>query len=149
MNVREKKPTRPVWLTVVSQSAVEGDTERTEFMTEGDLVWEGETPCLNYQETEVSGMSGTTTTVRIEPDKVSVIRLGTINSMMEFEAGSSCMAVYKTPLGEVPMSIDTRQIEIERDESFGPLHVHLDYIISSNGQEVTANTMDIEVKDRK
>ena len=44
MNVREKKPTRPVWLTVVSQSAVEGDTERTEFMTEGDLVWEGETP---------------------------------------------------------------------------------------------------------
>ncbi len=139
---------KPVWLSVISTSTADGDTDRTEFMTEGELIWEGEVPCLNYEETEVSGMTGTTTTLRIEPEKVSVIRLGTINTMMEFEAGNSCMAVYKTPLGEVPMAIETRRIDIEKDDALNPARVHMEYAISSNGQEVTANTMDIEIKDR-
>lgn len=140
---------KQVWLSIVSEVTARGDTDRTEFVTEGAFYRESDAECLSYRETEVSGMSGTTTTVRLEPDKVSVIRLGSVNALMEFEKGKRCVAMYTTPFGDVPLSIQTRAITVDRNEANEPVQIHLDYVIGMEGKTNSVNTMTIEVRDRK
>ena len=56
---------KPVWLTIVGEvTDAEQHTDRLELVTEGYLYEENGVTCITYDETEVSGMAGTTTTVK-------------------------------------------------------------------------------------
>lgn len=136
-----------VWLSIIGTvSDVKSGAEDTmEMMTEGDLYREHNTSCVTYKESEVSGMEGTTTTLKLEDGKVSVIRLGTVNSIMEFEEGTTSLTTYATPYGEMIMGVRTKGICVDYDDDKDPVHVKINYAIEVQGVTNSENRLNIKI----
>lgn len=137
-----------VWLSIKGSTC--GDQavpDITEFLTEGDFYREQDTSCFSYEETEVLGMEGTTTTVKVDDGKVSVIRLGSVNSLMEFEEGKRNVTLYSTPYGDFSMGVVTRGVQVAYDDRRAPVRVKVDYNLEIKGLASSSNTIDIQVRD--
>ena len=52
------------------------DPDTMELVTAGRLEREGNSYTLSYQESELTGLEGTLTTFQIEPDRVTLLRVG-------------------------------------------------------------------------
>ena len=142
--------TEKVWLSIKGTVAHNGEeADAMELMTEGDRSREAEAYCLSYDESEISGMEGTRTTVRVDDGKVSIIRLGSVNSMMEFESGKRSVTMYSTPEGDLTMGVTTRGIDIDYDDTSRPTRVRVNYNLDMKGIGESANTIDISVKNSK
>jgi len=136
---------KKVWLSISGKIKDEEDKETLEFLTEGDLYKENNRSCVTYIESEVSGMEGTTTTVCVDAEKVSVIRLGTTNSIMEFETGKRNLTWYSTPYGDVTMGIFTKDVFINYNDEKEPTKVSIDYNIEIEGVINSQNVLNIKI----
>ena len=78
----------PVLLSIRGEQYFEGvDPDATELMTEGTMELTESGMRLNYQETELTGMAGTSTTFEVRGPRVILTRSGKVNSQMVFEEG--------------------------------------------------------------
>ena len=74
------KPTE-VLLTILSrQQFRDEEPETTKLVTEGTMRRDGETVELAYEESELTGLSGTTTTFRMTPQRVELERRGAVKA---------------------------------------------------------------------
>ncbi|MEF9918307.1 MAG: DUF1934 domain-containing protein [Eubacterium sp.] len=136
---------KKVWLSITGIVSDNNNEDKMEFLTEGDLYHERSTSCFTYAESEVSGMEGTTTTVKVENGKVSVIRLGSVNSIMEFEEGKRNVTLYSTPYGDVAMGIFTKGVNVDYNDKADPTSVKVNYAIEVEGVSNSDNTLDIKI----
>ena len=110
MNSIEKE-LLPVMMTIRGEQYFEGmDPDGTELMTEGTMRLTEDGMVLSYEETELTGMAGTTTTFEVHGKKVILTRSGGINSQMVFEEGRQHTSLYETPFGELPVDIQTSKL---------------------------------------
>ena len=136
---------KKVWVSISGSVKNEEDKDSLEFLTEGDLYKESDGACVTYEESEVSGMEGTVTTLRVDKQKVSVIRLGTTNSIMEFESGKRNLTWYSTPFGDVTMGILTKDVLVKYNERKEPTKVMIDYNIEIEGITNSQNILNIKI----
>ncbi len=109
------------------QMSADGADEM-ELVTAGELERSAEGAItVSYQETELTGMEGTTTVVRIDGPRVTLLREGAVNSQMVFEEGRRHLSMYETPYGALSVGIDTRRMKNTVGESGGDLEI--DYAI--------------------
>ena len=102
--------------------------DEMELVTAGELERSAEGAItVSYQETELTGMEGTTTVVRIDGPRVTLLREGAVNSQMVFEEGRRHLSMYETPYGALSVGIDTRRMKSTVGESGGDLEI--DYAI--------------------
>ena len=144
----QRTDNRKVWLWVKGNLDTDetADGVPSEFSTEGEFYREEDAACLTYQESEVSGMGKTTTTVRVDGGMVSVIRLGEVNSVMEFEKGKRKVSLYETPYGELSLTVYTRDVVIEYAADDNVLsHIKVDYDLDIRGFAHGNNVIDITV----
>lgn len=66
---------------------------------------------LSYEETKLAGMEGTTTTLQIYDDHVSLLREGTFLQEQEYCLGKPTVSQYRTPMGVLEVRVLTREIE--------------------------------------
>lgn len=90
-----------------SQRYEEQEPEVMELVTEGTMElrsggWE-----ISYVESELTGLSGVTTTFRVEPDKLILRRTGELKSEMIFQLGMSHDSLYQMPFGALLMNVET------------------------------------------
>ena len=57
-----------------------------------------------YEETEISGMKGTTTTLKIDEENFTLIRTGTTNTEMKFKKYARDLTLYNTPHGALDLN---------------------------------------------
>ena len=136
---------KKVWLSISGTVKDEEEKDTLEFLTEGNLYKESDGACVTYEESEVSGMEGTVTTLRVDEQKVSVIRLGTTNSIMEFESGKRNLTWYSTPFGDVTMGILTKDVLVNYNERKEPTKVMIDYNIEIEGITNSQNVLNIKI----
>ena len=136
---------KKVWVSISGSVKNEEDKDNLEFLTEGDLYKESDGACVTYEESEVSGMEGTVTTLRVDKQKVSVIRLGTTNSIMEFESGKRNLTWYSTPYGDVTMGILTKDVLVNYNDLKEPTKVMIDYNIEIEGITNSQNVLNIKI----
>ncbi len=126
------------------QQSVDGEENVIELTTEGKLYEKEHATYLVYDETEVSGMDGSTTTVKLARDKVSMKRFGTSNSEMVFEKGKRYVANYMTPYGNFDMEVLTMNMEYNiNDANKG--NVFIEYHMSLQGLVESKNTLNIKI----
>lgn len=107
------------------QSGEGGDEGPIELVTAGKLEPMGsECYALSYQESEVTGFAGTLTTIQIEPSRVTLQRVGAVNSQMVFEEGRRHLSMYDTPYGALSVGIHTRKMRSTLDDNGGEVEVH-------------------------
>ena len=102
--------------------------DEMELVTAGVLRQEGEGRyTISYQETELTGLEGTTTVVQVDGGRVTLLREGSINSQMVFEEGQRHLSMYETPYGSLSVGIHTHRMRSTLGESGGDLEI--DYAI--------------------
>ena len=143
-NIETKE--RPVLLTIRSEQCYAGmDPDSIELVTEGTLSVTGEgTILLSYQESELTGMEGTTTTFTIQGPQVILSRTGKINSQMVFEEGRQHTSLYETPFGELAIDIQTSRLRHSLTERGGLMDLR--YSISVDHSVAGRNAFKIRVR---
>ena len=118
------RETRPVMLSIRGEQYFEGvDPDATELLTEGTLEKTDDGILLTYQETELTGMEGTTTTFEVRGPVVILTRSGSVNSQMVFEMGRQHTSLYETPFGELTVDIQTSTLKHNLSERGGLMEI--------------------------
>ncbi len=123
----------------------EGEEQVVEFSTDGQYFYEDEVGCLSYEESEVTGLEGTRTSLFVMPDQVVVDREGTVTSRMIFKEGLKSAFQYTTPFGSANMGINTRRITQSMGSSGGS--VEIDYVVDMEHVVATRNKFQITVTE--
>lgn len=106
------------------QSYEDMEDETIELVTEGRLDPDGtEGYTLSYQESELTGLEGTLTTFQIEPERITLLRIGEVNSQMVFEQGRRHLSLYDTPYGSLSVGVSTRKMHAELGLSGGSIEI--------------------------
>ena len=79
------------------------DTEGV--MTYHDGGWD-----ITYEESELTGLAGVTTTFRVEPGKVTLIRTGKLHSRMVFQEGAVHESLYQTDFGALMLVVKPTRV---------------------------------------
>ena len=124
----------------------QGEPEVTELMTEGAMTLEedGEIT-LTYQETELTGMEGTTTRFSIRDDTVVLARTGMVNSQLVFQRGKRNSSPYETPWGMMQVYVSTTSLAHRLDGRGGILEIKFN--ISVDHQVAGENQFKIRVRE--
>lgn len=120
------------------------DEDAIEVQTPGSFSKERDLYCARYDETEISGMEGTTTTIEINPNKLLLIREGTTSAKMEFQKDNKYTTLYNTPYGSLELVILTRDLKIDINENGGEIFVNYDMSVS--GQLPQKTELKINIK---
>ena len=106
---------KPVIISIRGvQSPFPGHEDVMELVTQGTLSGtEDEGLALTYEESELTGLEGTTTTFRILKDRITLLREGTLNSEMIFQEGRRHISLYQTPFGGFSLGVRTHSAKAE------------------------------------
>lgn len=129
-------------ISVSSKQSI--DDDGIELVTPGEFFKKDDFYYAIYNETEISGMEGTRTTLKIKNDKVVIIRDGTTSANMEFEKGKQNISLYNTPYGILELKIKTRDLDVNIDEAGG--NVNVKYDMEMQGQESIQTSIGINIK---
>lgn len=119
--------------------------EVTELATEGLMTIEGEEVTLTYQESEITGMEGTTTRFIVRGDTVVLERTGMIVSRMEFKQGERSSSFYETPWGTMAVDIATTKLAHRLTERGGVMEIA--FTIAVNHQVTGENRFKVRVRE--
>lgn len=139
---------RDITLKIVGKQWI-GDEEQDqmEFVTDGKVYLKDGSIYLLYDESEVSGMPGCKTTVKITDNSVKMKRIGNagFGADLYFEEGKRFCSVYKTPYGPMDVEVVTRMIDdrMDREELSGSIDIK--YEISLQGMAEGRNRITIDV----
>lgn len=120
---------KKVWLSICStQQFVDCDEERIYLVTEATLYERGGKYYIAYEESELTGLEGTRTTVKLGEKSIALIRTGTFPSHMLFSENERHVGLYQTPVGsELTIATHTSRVSNTVDENGGRLVI--DYSI--------------------
>ncbi len=122
------------------------DADTIELVTTGRLTSHGtDGYLLSYEESELTGLEGTRTTFRVQRDKVSLIRTGTVCSQMIFELGRKHTSLYQTPFGSMEVGISAKGIDMGLSDHGG--HLNIDYAIEIDHAMAGRNQFLIDVRE--
>ena len=114
----------PVLLSIRGEQYFDGiDPDATELMTEGFMTLTEDGIVLSYEESELTGMEGTTTTFEVKGPRVTLTRSGAVNSQMVFEEGRQHTSLYETPFGELSVDIQTSELKHNLSERGGLMEI--------------------------
>ena len=114
----------PVLPSIRGEQYFDGiDPDATELMTEGFMTLTEDGMVLSYEESELTGMEGTTTTFEVKGPRVTLTRSGAVNSQMVFEEGRQHTSLYETPFGELSVDIQTSELKHNLSERGGLMEI--------------------------
>ena len=137
---------KEVVISVKGMQKYEGNQGDTiELVTEGTLQRENGVYVVQYEETEMTGLGGTQTTLTVDGDQVTLVRIGQFNSQMVFQEGRRHLSMYNTPYGSLAIGVNTRHLLAELDDRGGDIEV--DYSIEVEHEVAGRNIFQINIKE--
>ncbi len=127
------------------ESLIEAGEEAIELSTEGYMRIENGRVILGYDETELTGMEGSSTAVFFDENNqglVSMHRDGAVSTSLVFERGKRHHCVYSTPI--MPFEICVKTIKVE-NKILSEGTLSLDYIIEIRGAKAERTKFEISV----
>lgn len=121
------------------------DSDTIELVTEGRLTRDEGGYTLSYQESELTGLEGTLTTIQVEGEQVTLMRVGEVNSQMVFQEGRRHLSMYNTPYGAMAIGVNTRHLLAELNDQGGDIEI--DYAIEVDHAIAGRNIFQIKVKE--
>ena len=137
----------PVVLSIRGTQTYEGqEPDVIELVTEGTMEFRANGWDISYEETELTGLEGVTTTFRVEPGKVTLIRSGRLKSTMIFEQGVAYDTLYQMEFGALMMRIKASQVLFDIVEDGGFIDIVYDIEIENTAAGVVDYHLDIRAK---
>ena len=116
-----------------------------ELNTEGKMVVDGKNVEISYEESEITGMEGSTTSLHFSTDEMgflSMLRSGSVSTSLVFERGKRHHCVYNTPIMPFEICVRTNRIE---NTLFENGRLLLDYVIEIRGANAERTNFTLEI----
>ena len=127
------------------QKYEDAEPDTIELVTEGRLTRDGSGYTLTYQESELTGLEGTLTTIQVEGEQVTLMRVGEFNAQMVFQEGRRHLSMYNTPYGAMAIGVNTRHLMADLNDHGGDIEI--DYAIEVDHAIAGRNVFQIKVKE--
>lgn len=121
-----------------------GDDTDISLLTEAIFEYENGAYFIDYEESELTGLEGTKTSIEIGNNYVSLQRNGTVNTNMLFMKDRKTSSYYSTPFGDMLIDIFTDHLSIDVTPDGGKINV--DYFIDINNKSTGKNNFEIEIR---
>ena len=135
----------PVILNICGKQYYDGQQpDVIELTTEGTMEafaggWE-----LSYEESDLTGLAGVTTTFRVEGDRIILRRTGKLNSQMIFQQGVIHESLYQMEFGALMITVCAKRILVLLDKNGGMV----DLIYGIDIEQTTAGEVDYHLEIR-
>ena len=129
-----------------SQRYQDQEPEVIELMTEGTMEFRNGGWDISYEETELTGMAGVTTTFRVEPGKVTLDRKGALKSQMVFQENVVHESLYQMPFGALMLSVKATQVFFDIVPDGGVIDLSYNISIENSEAGVIDYHLDIRAK---
>jgi uncharacterized beta-barrel protein YwiB (DUF1934 family) len=101
----------------------EQEPEVIELVTEGTMEYVDGGWDICYEESDLTGLAGVTTTFRVEPGKVTLRRTGKLRSEMVFVEGISHDSLYQMEFGALLITVCAKQIQASIGDQGGVVYL--------------------------
>ena len=135
---------KAVLLTICGKQYYPGqDPEVIELVTDGTLEYRDGGWDICYEESELTGMAGVTTTFRLEQGTVILERTGRLQSQMIFRLGIPHESLYQMDFGALLLMVCAQLIEASINDDGGT--VDLQYAIAIENSDAGLVEYHLEV----
>lgn len=105
---------KSVMLSIEGRQSYAGqEPDVIELVTEGTLEQTASGWIISYEESDLTGMQGVTTTFSVEGKKLILTRTGKLNSQMIFQEGIRHESLYQMEFGALMLSVCARKIKTD------------------------------------
>ena len=129
-----------------SQRYQDQEPEVIELMTDGTMEFRSGGWDISYEETELTGMAGVTTTFRVEPGKVTLERKGALKSQMIFQENVVHESLYQMPFGALMLSVKATSVFFDIVPDGGVIDLSYNIEIENTQAGVIDYHLDIRAK---
>ena len=138
---------RDVVLSIRGRQAYQDqEPETIELVTEGVLERQAEGWRISYEESDLTGMQGVTTTFLVEPGKITLDRAGSLNSRMVFQEGVYHESLYQMEFGALMITVCAAKVSYAITEAGGTVDLTYGIDIEQSAAGVIDYHLDIAVK---
>lgn len=123
----------------------DGREDKQDFQVIGSFYKRQGDYYIIYKETEATGMTGVSTALRVEKNKLTLNRMGAAEQRQIFERGVLHHSTYVTQFASFYLGALAEEIEIGLTELGG--HITLKYKLFADDQEISQNTLMILIKE--
>ena len=115
------------------QTYQDQEPEIIQLVTDGTMEFRSGGWDISYEESELTGLAGVTTTFRVEPGMVTLTRKGALNSTMIFQQNVVHESLYQMPFGALMLAVKATRVifDIVSDGGF----IDLSYNINIENSE--------------
>lgn len=121
--------------------------DQIEFITEGKIFEKNQATYLVYEESEVSGMPGCKTSLKLKGDTIKMKRFGDsvgLDTVIEFQKGCRYEGFYDTPFGAIEMEVLTNDL-VNNLTPDGKGSIDIDYHVSLKGLSEGRSRLNIQI----
>ena len=126
------------------QTYADQEPEVIELVTEGVMELRDGGWDIRYEESELTGLEGVTTTFRVEPGKVILTRAGKLSSQMVFQEGLSHDSLYQMAFGTLMLTVRALQVFFDITPDGGTI----DLVYEINIENTQAGIIDYHLEIR-
>lgn len=136
-----------VMLSIRGQQAyIDQEPDVIELVTEGTMEYADGGWNIRYEETELTGLAGVTTTFRVEPGKVILSRTGNLHSQMVFQEGCQHESLYDMGFGALMITVCATRIFAQIGDQGGMIDLVYNIDIEHNAAGTVDYHLDITPK---
>jgi uncharacterized beta-barrel protein YwiB (DUF1934 family) len=128
------------------QNYNEQEPETVELITEGILEKEENGWKLTYEESDLTGLKGVTTTFQVEPGKVTLSRKGHLSSQMVFQEGQFHESLYQMDFGALMITVCANKVRYDITETGGTIDLSYAIEIEQTAAGYITYHLDIKAK---
>ena len=138
---------QPVVLSIRGRQRYDGqEPDVIELVTDGTMDFVDGGWDISYEETELTGMAGVTTTFRVEPGKVILRRTGKLRSEMVFQQGVRHESLYQLDFGALLMTVTAKQVYFDIVSDGGSIDIVYSIEIENSAAGIVDYHLDIRAK---
>ena len=136
---------KDVIINIRSYEEGDGEPEVVDFTTDGKMTSTSYGYCIVYHESELTGMEGTTTTIRVEETpRLTLSRRGTVSARMTFEKDKRNLTAYNVEQGQLTIGLYTFDLSQDIGPKGGSIHVG--YTVEFDSHVAGVRTLDVTVR---
>lgn len=122
-----------------------GERETIELVTKGYYFLKKNSYYIVYAETALSGMEGTTTSLKAEPGRVILNRMGQSEFKQIYQQGVHNEGNYVTPFGSMPVGVLPSKVQVDLTAAGGS--INLEYELEIQREKTGDHTLCITVEE--
>lgn len=136
-----------VVLSLTGKQTYDGqEPDVIELVTDGTMEFRDGGWDISYEESDLTGLAGVTTTFRVEPGKVILTRTGNLRSQMVFQQGVPHDSLYQMPFGAMMITVCAQYLFFDIVPDGGMIDLQYSIEIEHSAAGVVDYHLDIRAK---